>query len=158
MHPRVSRVLKALIIVLLGLLLASQTLVIPAVARITAIRNPDVAQLEIPGIIGGVVFIGLIEVTLVCIWFLLSLVQEGRIFRVEAFRYVDIILGALIAAGAIILVSYIVIVASRAVSLSLSLLAVLGIVVSAALALLLVVLRGLLRKALELEQDMSEVV
>ncbi|KQR37267.1 DUF2975 domain-containing protein [Microbacterium sp. Leaf159] len=158
MHPRVSRVLKALIIVLLGLLLASQTLVIPEVARITAIRNPDVAQLEIPGIIGAVVFIGLIEVTLVCIWFLLSLVQEGRIFRVEAFRYVDIILGALIAAGAIILVSYIVIVASRAVSLSLSLLAVLGIVVSAALALLLVVLRGLLRKALELEQDMSEVV
>ncbi|WP_120494172.1 DUF2975 domain-containing protein [Microbacterium phyllosphaerae] len=158
MHPRVSRVLKALIIVLLGLLLASQTLVIPEVARITAIRNPDVAQLEIPGIIGAVVFIGLIEVTLVCIWFLLSLVQEGRIFRVEAFRYVDIILGALTAAGAIILVSYIVIVASRAVSLSLSLLAVLGIVVSAALALLLVVLRGLLRKALELEQDMSEVV
>lgn len=158
MHPRVSRVLKALIIVLLGLLLASQTLVIPEVARITALRNPDVAQLEIPGIIGAVVFIGLIEVTLVCIWFLLSLVQEGRIFRVEAFRYVDIILGALIAAGAIILVSYMVIVASRAVSLSLSLLAVLGIVVSAALALLLVVLRGLLRKALELEQDMSEVV
>ena len=158
MHPRVSRVLKALIIVLLGLLLASQTLVIPEVARITALRNPDVAQLEIPGIIGAVVFIGLIEVTLVCIWFLLSLVQEGRIFRVEAFRYVDIILGALIAAGAIILVSYMVIVASRAVSLSLSLLAVLGIVVSAALTLLLVVLRGLLRKALELEQDMSEVV
>lgn len=158
MHPRVSRVLKALIILLLGLLLASQTLVIPQVARITAARNPDVAQLEIPGIIGAVVFIGLIEVTLVCIWFLLSLVQEGRIFRVEAFRYVDIILGALIAAGAIILLSYIVIVASRAVSLSLSLLAVLGIVVSAALALLLVVLRGLLRKALELEQDMSEVV
>jgi len=158
MHPRVSRILKALIIVLLGLLLASQILVIPEVARITAIRNPDVAQLEIPGIIGAVVFIGLIEVTLVCIWFLLSLVQEGRIFRVEAFRYVDIILGALIAAGAIILVSYVVIVASRAVSLSLSLLAVLGIVVSAALALLLVVLRGLLRKALELEQDMSEVV
>jgi len=158
MHPRVTRVLKALIILLLGLLLASQTLVIPQVARITAARNPDVAQLEIPGIIGAVVFIGLIEVTLVCIWFLLSLVQEGRIFRVEAFRYVDIILGALIAAGAIILLSYIVIVASRAVSLSLSLLAVLGIVVSAALALLLVVLRGLLRKALELEQDMSEVV
>ncbi|WP_311244653.1 DUF2975 domain-containing protein [Microbacterium sp. WCS2018Hpa-23] len=158
MHPRVSRVLQALIIVLLALLLASQTLVIPEVARITALRNPDVAQLEIPGIIGAVVFIGLIEVTLVCIWFLLSLVQEGRIFRVEAFRYVDIILGALIAAGAIILVSYMVIVASRAVSLSLSLLAVLGIVVSAALALLLVVLRGLLRKALELEQDMSEVV
>lgn len=158
MHPRVSRVLKTLIIVLLGLLVASQTLVIPEVARITAARNPDVVQLEIPGIIGAILFIGLIEVTLVCIWFLLSLVQADRIFRVEAFRYVDIILGALVAAGALILTSYIVIVANRAVSLSLSLLAVLGIVVSAALALLVVVLRGLLSKALELEQDLSEVV
>lgn len=158
MQPRISRALKALIVLLLGLLVASQTLVIPAVARITAIRNPDVDQLEVPGIIGAVIFIGLIEVTLVCVWFLLSLVQTDRIFRVEAFRYVDIILGALVAAGALILVSYVVIVGSRAVSLSLTLLAVLGIVVSAALALLVVVLRGLLRKALELEQDLSEVV
>lgn len=158
MHPRVTRVLKALIIVLLALLLASQTLVIPEVARITAVRNPDVAWLEVPGIIGAVLFLALIQVTLVCIWFLLSLVQADRIFRVEAFRYVDVILGALIAAGVVILASYLVIVASRSVSLSLSLLAVLGVVVSAALALLVVVLRGLLRKALELEQDMSEVV
>ncbi|NKF30651.1 DUF2975 domain-containing protein [Pseudomonas sp. BGM005] len=158
MHPRVSRALKALIVDLLALLLASQVLVIPEVARITALRNPDVVQLEVPGIIGAVVFIALIEVTLVCVWFLLSLVQTDRIFRVEAFRYVDIILGALVAAGVLILASYLVIVANRAVSLSLSLLAILGVVVSAALALLVVVLRGLLRKALELEQDLSEVV
>lgn len=158
MHPRVSRILQALIIVLVGLLLASQVLVIPEVARITALRNPDVAWLEVPGIIGAVLFIALIQVTLVCIWFLLSLVQADRIFRVEAFRYVDIILGALVAAGVVILASYVVIVASRSVSLSLTLLAVLGVVVSAALALLVVVLRGLLRKALELEQDLSEVV
>ncbi|MCI1019176.1 DUF2975 domain-containing protein [Microbacterium sp. C5A9] len=158
MHPRVSRALKALIVVLLALLLASQILVIPEVARITALRNPDVVQLEIPGIIGAVLFLGLVEVTLVCVWFLLSLVQTDRIFRVEAFRYVDIILGALVAAGVLILAAYLVILANRAVSLSLSLLAILGVVVSAALALLVVVLRGLLRKALELEQDLSEVV
>ena len=158
MQPRVTVILQVLILVLLGLLVASQVLVIPEVARITAVRNPDVAQLEIPGIIGAVVFLGLVEVTLVCIWFLLSLVQADRIFGVEAFRYVDVILAALIAAGVLILASYIVIVASRAVSLSLTLLAILGVVVSAALALLVVVLRGLLRKALELEQDLSEVV
>lgn len=158
MNPRVSRALKALIVVLITLLLASQILVIPEVARITALRNPDVVQLEIPGIIGAVVFLALVEVTLVCVWFLLSLVQTDRIFRVEAFRYVDIILGALVAAGVLILAAYLVILANRAVSLSLSLLAILGVVVSAALALLVVVLRGLLRKALELEQDLSEVV
>ncbi|WP_091226756.1 DUF2975 domain-containing protein [Microbacterium sp. 3J1] len=158
MHPRVSRTLKALIVVLLGLLLTSQIVVIPEVAHITALRNPDVAQLEVPGIIGAVLFLGLVEVTLVCIWFLLSLVQDDRIFRVEAFRYVDVILAALVSAGVLILAAYAVILASRAVSLSLTLLALLGIVVSAALALLVVVLRGLLRKALELEHDLSEVV
>lgn len=158
MQPRVTAVLKTLIAVMLLLLLASQILVIPEVARITAIRNPDVAHLEIPGIVGAIVFIALIQLTLVCVWQLLSLVRAERIFSPDAFRYVDIILWALAAAGTLILVSYVVIVASRAVSLSLTLLAVLGIVVSAALALLVVVMRGLLRKALELEQDMSEVV
>lgn len=158
MHPRVSRILKALIVVLLGLLLTSQIVVIPEVARITARRNPDVAQLEVPGIIAAVVFLGLVEVTLACVWFLLSLVRDDRIFRVEAFRYVDVILAALVSAGALILAAYLVILANRAVSLSLTLLALLGIVVSAALALLVVVLRGLLRKALQLEHDLSEVV
>lgn len=158
MQPRVTFVLKTLIAVMLVLLLASQILVIPEVARITAIRNPDVAQLEVPGIIGAVIFLALVEVTLICVWRLLSLVRAERIFSSDAFRYVDIILVALAAAGLLIAASYAVILASRAVSLSLTLLAVLGIVVSAALALLVVVMRGLLRKALELEQDLSEVV
>ncbi|MGY1553090.1 DUF2975 domain-containing protein [Microbacterium sp. A588] len=158
MQPRVTAALKTLIAVMLGLLLTSQVLVIPEVARITAIRNPDVDHLEIPGIIGAVIFLALVEVTLICVWKLLSLVRAERIFSPDAFRYVDIILWALAAAGALIAVSYVVIIASRAVSLSLTLLAILGIVVSAALALLVLVLRGLLRMALELEQDMSEVV
>lgn len=158
MQPRVTAMLKTLIAVMLLLLLASQILVIPEVARITAIRNPDVAQLEVPGIVGAITFLALVQVTLVCVWRLLSLVRAERIFSADAFRYVDVILWALAAAGALIAVSYVVIVASRAVSLSLTLLAILGIVVSAALALLVVVMRGLLRKALELEQDMSEVV
>lgn len=134
MQPRVTAVLKTLIAVMLLLLLASQLLVIPEVARITAIRNPDVAQLEVPGIIGAIIFLALVQVTLLCVWRLLSLVRAERIFSADAFRYVDIILWALAAAGALIAVSYVVIVASRAVSLSLTLLAILGVVVSAALA------------------------
>ena len=71
MQPRVTFLLKALIAVMLLLLLISQIVVIPEVARITAIRNPDVAQLELPGIVGAVVFLLLVEVTLVCVWRLL---------------------------------------------------------------------------------------
>lgn len=158
MQPRVTAALKTLIAVMLLLLLVSQILVIPEVARVTARRNPDVAHLEIPGIIGAVIFLALVQITLICVWQLLSLVRAERIFSPDAFLFVDVILWSLAGAGVLIAASYAVIVANRAVSLSLSLLAVLGVVVSAALALLVVVLRGLLRKALELEQDMSEVV
>lgn len=158
MQPRVTFALKSLIAVMLALLVVSQVVVIPKVARVTALRNPDVEHLEIPGIIGAVLFLLLVEVTLLCVWRLLSLVRAERIFSPDAFRFVDIILAALAAAGVLILASYIVIVLNRAVSLQLTLLATLGVVVSAALALLVVVLRGLLRKALELEQDLAEVV
>ncbi len=64
----------------------------------------------------------------------------------------------MVAASLIIVVSNVIIMAARAGSPSILLVSILGIVVGIALALLVVVMRGLLRKALELEQDMSEVV
>jgi len=158
MQPRVTATLKALIAIMIALLLASQIFVIPEIANVTAERNPDVAQLMIPGIVGAIIFLVLVQVTLVCVWQLLSLVRADQIFSPKAFRYVDVILAMLIAAGALIAGSYVVIMLARAVSPSVQLFAALGFVVSIAMGLLVVVLRGLLTKALQLEQDMSEVV
>lgn len=158
MQPRVTLALKALIVVLLVLLLASQFFLIPSVAATTAARNPDLAYLTIPGIIAAIAFLACVQIVLLCVWALLSLVRAERIFSTSAFRYVDIIIGTLIAAALLIAVSYVVISIARATSPSILLLAVLGVVVGAGLALLVVVMRGLLRKALELEQDLAEVV
>ncbi|MGO2746591.1 DUF2975 domain-containing protein [Microbacterium sp.] len=158
MQPRVTAVLKTLIAVMILLLLVAQIAMIPAVAEMTALQNPDLAFLRVPGIIGGVLFLLLVQIVLLCIWKLLSLVRGDKIFSPHSFRYVDVIIGAMIAAAVLLTASIIVIYAARAVNPGILLLGVLGVVVGIALALLVVVMRGLLRKALELEQDLSEVV
>ena len=68
------------------------------------------------------------------------------------------IIGAMVGAGLIIGISLVILALGRAVNPSITLLGVLGVVVAIALALLVVVMRGLLTKALQLEQDLSEVV
>lgn len=158
MHPRVTLALKALIVVLLAMLLFIQIVMIPAVALGTAERNPEFGQLLIPGIIGGVVLLALVELALLCIFRLLALVRADRIFSPDAFRYVDVIIGALVATAVLLLASLVVIWGAQAGNPSVLVLGVLGITVSIGLALLVVVLRGLLNKALQLEQDLAEVV
>jgi xanthosine utilization system XapX-like protein len=71
---------------------------------------------------------------------------------------VDVILGSIILATIIVLGSLITISNAQAGSPSIALLGVLGIIVGSMLALLVVVLRGLLRQASQLESDLAEVV
>ncbi|WP_193596822.1 DUF2975 domain-containing protein [Microbacterium sp. YJN-G] len=158
MQPVATLVLRGLIVVLIALLLFVQIIMIPGVAAETALRNPDLAYLRIPGIIGAVLFLALVETVLLCVFALLSLVRADRIFSPRAFRYVDIIIATMLIAALLLIASYIVLSLGRAVNPGILILAVFGIVVSLSLALLVGVMRGLLRKALQLEQDLSEVV
>src|SRR5690606_7745023 len=158
MQPLATLALKSMIVVLLALLVIAQVFLIPAVAAATAGRNPELAYLEVPGIIGAVLFLVLVQVVLVCVFALLSLVRADRIFSPHAFRYIDIIIGAMLAAGVVIVVSYLVLFMAQAANPGILILALLGTTVSISLALLVGVMRGLLRKALQLEQDLSEVV
>ncbi|MDR2999443.1 MAG: DUF2975 domain-containing protein [Microbacterium sp.] len=158
MQPRATLALKAMIVVMLALLLVAQVFMIPQVAATTAERNPDVAFLEIPGIVGAVLFLVLIEIVLVCVFQLLGLVRSDRIFSSDAFRYVDVIGATMLASAVLVAASYGVVLAAHAANPSITILALLGVTVSIALTLLVRVMRGLLRKALQLEQDLSEVV
>src|SRR5205823_6226358 len=40
-----------------------------------------------------------VEVTLVCVWRLVTMVRRGTVFSHAAFRYVDIVIGAIVAAA-----------------------------------------------------------
>lgn len=150
--------LKALIVVLIALLLVCQIFVVPGVARQMAERSPELGHLQLPGILVTVGFLLCVQVALVCVWRLLSLVRESSIFSVDAFTWVDIILGAVAVATILIAGSFITLLAAGVASPTVTILCALGIVLGSGFGLLIVVMRGLLRKASQLEHDLSEVV
>ncbi|WP_425956902.1 DUF2975 domain-containing protein [Xylanimonas sp. McL0601] len=91
--------------------------------------------------------IGTLQVAMVCVWRLLTMVDRSTVFSRDAFRYVDAIAVAAAAATALALV------AADAVQPG-AMLAVMGAAVGGAgAALLVVVLRALLIRAVELDAE-----
>jgi hypothetical protein len=150
--------LKVLIVALLAILVFCQIAVVPQVAAQSAVRYSEIAYLEIPGTIVGIAFLVCVQIVLVCVWRLLSLVSRESIFSERAFPDVDASLAAVGFATLLVLVALIVLAATGFATPSIVLLCLLGVVVGIGLCLLIVVLRGLLKKAWRLEQDLSEVV
>lgn len=158
MHKATIVSLKAVIVAMIALLLACQLFMVPGVARQAAESYADLDFLQAPGIVVAVLFLLCVQVVLVCVWRLLSMVRASVIFSDDAFVWVDIILGAIILATLLIGVSMATLALSNVASPSVMLLCALGVVVGAGLSLLIVVMRGLLRNARQLQQDLSEVV
>ncbi|QIK64055.1 DUF2975 domain-containing protein [Leucobacter viscericola] len=158
MQSRLIQTLRALIALMLLLLLVAQIVAVPLVASTFAYRYPEFAGLELPGIVAAILLILCVQVVFVCVWQLLSLVRVDRIFSRAAFRYVDVILISILAATLIVIIAFVGLILAEATTPTLSLLVVFGIVVGLGLSLLVMVMRGLLTKALQLEQDLSEVV
>ena len=158
MHRTAIVTLKTLILVLMALLLVCQVAVVPAVAQQMVDRSPQLGYLQVPGIIVTVGFLLCVQVALVCVWRLLSLVRASIIFSDTAFTYVNIVLGLVALATLLIVGSFITLAIAGAASPSVTILCWLGIVVGSGLSLLVVVMRGLLRQASQLERDLAEVV
>ncbi|TFC86659.1 DUF2975 domain-containing protein [Cryobacterium sinapicolor] len=158
MHKATIVSLKALIVAMIVLLLACQLFMVPGVARQSAEIYADLRYLQTPGIIVAVLFLLCVQVVLLCVWRLLSMVRTSVIFSDDAFVWVDVILGAIVLSTLLIAVSMATLASANVASPSVMLLCALGVVVGAGLALLILVLRGLLRNARQLQQDLSEVV
>ncbi|SEO00372.1 DUF2975 domain-containing protein [Cryobacterium sp. TMT1-3] len=158
MHRTAIVTLKTLIIALVALLLVCQVFVVPAVAQQMIARSPQLGYLHVPAIIVTVVFLLCVQVALVCVWRLLSLVRASTIFSATAFTYVNIVLALVAVATLLICGSFITLAVVGVASPSVTVLCLLGIVIGSGLALLVVVMRGLLRQASQLERDLAEVV
>jgi len=158
MHRTAIVTLKTLILVLIALLLVCQVAVVPSVAQQMVDRSPQLGYLQVPGIIVTVGFLLCVQVALVCVWRLLSLVRASIIFSDTAFTYVNIVLGLVALATLLIGGSFITLALAGVASPSVTILCWLGIVIGSGLTLLVVVMRGLLRQASQLERDLAEVV
>jgi hypothetical protein len=78
-----------------------QVVMVPLLAIDLDELNPDHAYLRTPLVVFAVLGIVSIQVVLVCVWRLLTMVRRGTVFSDAAFRYVDVVIGA-IATGSVL--------------------------------------------------------
>ena len=127
--------------------------------------SSDVADLRTPLIVITLLGIVIIQVTLVCVWRLLTMVRRGTVFSPAAFRYVDVVIGAIAAASLLTFGLGVVLAPGEAVPPGMVLLIGGAAVLIAGVALIVVVLRMLLAQAVardaeahDLKAELDEVI
>lgn len=149
--------LRVFLVVLFGILVMLQTFSLPGQFAHMAEESPDLAHLRWPMTAVAVFWVLCVQVVIVATWKLLTLVRHDRIFSDVALRWVDAIVWAIIAAW-VVLVGVFGYVGVNASDPGLPLLLFLMVVGVAALGLLMVVMRALLRQATTLRTDMEAVI
>ena len=91
--------------------------------------------------------IATMQVVAVCVWRLLTMVRRGTVFSAAAFRYVDVVIGAVAAAAAMTLGVAVTLAPGEEVAPGVVLLVCIAAVVVAGVALIVVVMRMLLAQA-----------
>ena len=146
----------ALRIVLAGLLAGSvfvQVWMVPLIANDMNVADPDVARIRIPFIVVVVSGILTIQVAMICVWRLLTMVRRGTVFSPAAFRYVDVMIGAAVAAALIAFTFGVILAPGEAVPPGIVLL-IGGVgAMAAGIALVILVMRMLLAQAVARETE-----
>ncbi|MFF3273814.1 DUF2975 domain-containing protein [Streptomyces chrestomyceticus] len=165
MHRYFIAILRAGIAAAVLLGLFGQAVVIPSTAAEEVDRFPPYAAFATPYVLVAIAGVACVQVALVAVWMLLTMVECDAIFTSRAFRWVDTIIGASVAATLLA--------AGVTVHLGLAEIpspddgmdvvgalaaATVAVGVGAAFAMLVVVMRSLLRKAADLQTEMAAVV
>lgn len=154
---RLVGVLRILLGLAFAALALAQGVVLPATFGLRAAQSAELAHLRGPMLTVSVLELLCVQVVIVCTWRLLTMVENDRIFTEEALAWVNLIVGAIAVAEALLLVTFLSVVALGGLSgLSVALLLVL--VAGAVLGLLIVVMRALLRQATTLRSDLEAVI
>ncbi len=125
----------------------------------------DDVDVRVPVLVIVVLGIVTIQVTMVCVWRLLTMVRRGTVFSHAAFRYVDVVFGAVVVASLLAFALGVVLAPGEGVAPGVVLLiGGLGVLV-AGVALVVLVLRMLLAQAValdvetrHLQAELSEVI
>jgi hypothetical protein len=154
---RLVPLLQAVLLLLFALLVMLQTFSFPGQFAYMAQEHPEDAYLRWPLTAFVAVEILCIQVVLVCTWRLLSMVRQDVIFTVAALRWVDVILGALAIAWLLAAAGSLWVVWG-ADDPGTPLLLFVVLLVAAVFALVVVVMRELLREAAVLRAEMAAVI
>jgi len=98
------------------------------------------------------------QVVMVCVWRLLTLVRQGTVFSAQAFRFVDIVIGAVAAGSALFFALGVVLAPGEDVAPGVALLVGGAGGLVGGVALLVLVLRALLAQAIELRSELDVVI
>jgi hypothetical protein len=125
----------------------------------------DVADVSVPFIVITVLGIVTIQVTVVCVWRLVTMVRRGTVFSHAAFRYVDVVIGAVAAASLLTFGLGVVLAPGETVAPGVVLLIGGMAVIIAGIALIVLVMRMLLAQAVardaeahHLQAELDEVI
>ncbi|MDQ0076897.1 DUF2975 domain-containing protein [Arthrobacter oryzae] len=143
-----------------------QAVMVPLLARdLNEDFSPDIAAVSTPVIVIVLLGIVTIQVTMVCVWRLLTMVRRGTVFSHAAFRYVDVVAGAVAAASLLTFGLGVVLAPGESVAPGVVLLIGGAGVLVAGVALVVVVLRMLLAQAVardaeakHLQDELDEVI
>ncbi|MDA3647384.1 DUF2975 domain-containing protein [Saccharopolyspora indica] len=131
------------------------SLFVQAVMVPMAILTPDEfpSAVRIPVLVLVLLGIATVQVTMICVWRLLTMVRRGTVFSPAAFRYVDIVIGAVAAASILTFALGGALAPGEAVAPGIVLLIGGAGVLIAGVALLVLVMRTLLAQAIARETE-----
>ncbi|MEV0699060.1 DUF2975 domain-containing protein [Saccharopolyspora sp. NPDC050389] len=148
---------------LLGLF--GQIVVIPTTAADEVDSFPPYAPFAAPYAAVAIVGVACVQVVLVAVWMLLSMVRRDAIFTPRAFRWVDIIIGSSVVATllAIGVAGHLSVASIPSPGDGMDVISALAAAVASVgvgvlFAMLVVVMRSLLRKATDLQTEIAEVI
>ncbi|MFC9241759.1 DUF2975 domain-containing protein [Streptomyces decoyicus] len=165
MHHFFIATLRIGVVAAIAVGLFGQVVVIPTTAADEVDRFPPYAPFAAPYVTVAIIGIVCVQVALVAVWMLLAMVRRGAIFTPLAFRWVDTIIGSSVVATLLALgvTGHLAVADIPSPHDGMELLGALGAAVAsvgvgAAFAMLVVIMRSLLRKATDLETEIAEVI
>ena len=142
-------VLQVVIALALAGSLVVQTVIVPL---LWADLEGEVLWGRIALVIIAVLGVLTLQVFAVCVWMLLTKVRRRSIFQPSSFRYVNVIIGAM-AAAALLILAFAFVLAPSEIAPGIVALVCGAALVMAGVALLVVVMKALLRQAIERENE-----
>lgn len=130
-----------------------QSVMVPLLGIDIAEADPDVALIRTPLVVLTVLTILCFQIAIVCVWGLLTMVRRGTVFSTDAFRLVNIVIGAFAAASLLTFGLGIALAPGEAVAPGVVLLLGGAAVSIAAVALIVLVLRALLVQAVDRDTE-----